>query len=876
MLDAFLRQNVAAAAQLVELFDTGRQLHKFEDTEFPEELEDQDPDYLSSIRAMIVGPFSLDPLLVGLSDVYERIRELETKREVAQNTWVPPTRFVRATTKFWVKPLDVTRIKCEVIKHLPISIFGRQDNIVNGAGQTGNLQEADLCDWACISSLYFDDAEMQTYASRLRKEDGAQVVRIRWYGERTDDPNFKVWVERKVHREPWTGDRSYKERCGIEQRHAAAVLSGKVKAEEIARDSSDVAVLGSIQSFLSENAQVPVMRTVCNRTAFQEKSNALIRISLDGQLHMIRELSAPHALGGWCRDMRNPCGDGDVVHFPFYVAEVKLQVDSPPQWLQDLISGGLMLPAPRFSKHLHGTASLFPDSVEGLPYWFVNNHNGTYSPATWEEMAATEDPYEKEAAPWMFPGMDQLPLAARLSEAFKRRMWGRSSSAGPEKGLLRATPPAAPKQTITGQNTSGPGTPDCEQEVEQRQSSGTTLSATNDGPISSYHHQDPPGSSLSSALEPGLALGQSTCTCATAHRALSEPRLGSASSAIAPAQICCNVRVLPTSRTLSCAIVEKEGPPLKDGQCKAKSVNHAEVTNISQGPSLPLNGSSSQVDQACTTHSTSSYSEGASHQRDHLSLEMQHAAPATELDSSRAPIASESRCTRVTSSTKMEECSRTGDDGLHLLEAMSSGRSSSSSKGKGYIVVDILEDKTAVQRDNGDKQKIGGLRRFLPARWKKSDTPLEKLPKSSSGVAGYRAKALVRTRVEPKTFFANERTFLAWLHISVLIMFMALSLLGGSTLTGSGPGLEGSSGSSSCSGSFNCRAAKYAGIIIAPVAALFMVYAFYMYKKRTIQILRRSKVRYDDQRGPIMLVILLIVATLTAFVITAQAALKEA
>lgn len=58
---------------------------------------------------------------------------------------------------------------------------------------------------------------------------------------------------------------------------------------------------------------------------------------------------------------------------------------------------GTLLPAPRFSKHLHGTASLFPDAVEGLPYWFVDNHDGTFSPASWEEMAATEelDQYEK-------------------------------------------------------------------------------------------------------------------------------------------------------------------------------------------------------------------------------------------------------------------------------------------------------------------------------------------------------------------------------------------------------------------------------------------------------------------------------------------------
>jgi hypothetical protein len=39
------------------------------------------------------------------------------------------------------------------------------------------------------------------------------------------------------------------------------------------------------------------------------------------------------------------------------------------------------------------------------------------------------------------------------------------------------------------------------------------------------------------------------------------------------------------------------------------------------------------------------------------------------------------------------------------------------------------------------------------------------------------SKALVRTRVDPKTFFANERTFLQWLQIAVLVMFTALSLL---------------------------------------------------------------------------------------------------
>lgn len=68
---------------------------------------------------------------VGLSDVYERIRELETNVKIKQQAWVPPSRFVRATTKFWVKPEHATFLKCEIIKHLPISIFSKQYNFVD-------------------------------------------------------------------------------------------------------------------------------------------------------------------------------------------------------------------------------------------------------------------------------------------------------------------------------------------------------------------------------------------------------------------------------------------------------------------------------------------------------------------------------------------------------------------------------------------------------------------------------------------------------------------------------------------------------------------------------------------------------------------------
>ena len=73
-----------------------------------------------------------------------------------------------------------------------------------------------------------------------------------------------------------------------------------------------------------------------------------------------------------------------------------------------------------------------------------------------------------------------------------------------------------------------------------------------------------------------------------------------------------------------------------------------------------------------------------------------------------------------------------------------------------------------------------------------------------------RARGLVRTRVEPKVFFANERTFLQWLQISVLLMLTGLSLLGGSSssLGGSSGGSSSGSSSTCAAGDTACKASK--------------------------------------------------------------------
>ena len=67
-----------------------------------------------------------------------------------------------------------------------------------------------------------------------------------------------------------------------------------------------------------------------------------------------------------------------------------------------LTTAGALLHAPRFSKYLHGVASLLASQIDRVPYWFLPEgapskpgEGQLMSPATWDEMASQEDRYKK-------------------------------------------------------------------------------------------------------------------------------------------------------------------------------------------------------------------------------------------------------------------------------------------------------------------------------------------------------------------------------------------------------------------------------------------------------------------------------------------------
>lgn len=65
---------------------------------------------------------------------------------------------------------------------------------------------------------------------------------------------------------------------------------------------------------------------------------------------------------------------------------------------------------------------------------------------------------------------------------------------------------------------------------------------------------------------------------------------------------------------------------------------------------------------------------------------------------------------------------------------------------------------------------------------------------------------------------------------------------------------------------------QIAGAIIAPVGIIFMLYALWIYKARTQNILRRQAVRYDDQCGPTVLTIVLVIVMLAAYALAVRTA----
>jgi uncharacterized membrane protein YidH (DUF202 family) len=115
------------------------------------------------------------------------------------------------------------------------------------------------------------------------------------------------------------------------------------------------------------------MRTQYMRTAFQIPFDATVRVSLDTNLCMISERGYDLESGKrWHRDPKVPIKNTEIARFPHAVLEIKLEVKegaSTPQWVTDLQNSGMLYEVHKFSKFIHGCATLQSEDVRAVPYW---------------------------------------------------------------------------------------------------------------------------------------------------------------------------------------------------------------------------------------------------------------------------------------------------------------------------------------------------------------------------------------------------------------------------------------------------------------------------------------------------------------------------
>eukprot|EP00578_Thalassiosira_sp_NH16_P025866 CAMPEP_0181087768 /NCGR_PEP_ID=MMETSP1071-20121207/6443_1 /TAXON_ID=35127 /ORGANISM="Thalassiosira sp., Strain NH16" /LENGTH=741 /DNA_ID=CAMNT_0023169667 /DNA_START=113 /DNA_END=2338 /DNA_ORIENTATION=- len=313
-------------------------------------------------QAWVRGDYS--DVVVRLSAIYSALRNdhaAEENKDASQS-------FLRSTTKYWIRTEDVSRVKYAVLKHLPVFL------------QKTSTGESDS---QLTNSVYFDNDQLELYHGRLDKTPGAIAYRLRWYG--AGDPKV-VFCERKTHRDTWTGEASVKERFIVDHSEVKQVLNdeypiSKKRDEMLAKKKATQAEVEDWEELVREMIQVvqskqlvPTMRTQYMRTAFQIPFDATVRISLDTNLCMISERGYNTQNGAkWFRDPDVSLADNEITRFPHAILEVKLELgganSEPPQWVTELQNSGMLYEVHKFSKFIHGCASLLPEYVRSVPYW---------------------------------------------------------------------------------------------------------------------------------------------------------------------------------------------------------------------------------------------------------------------------------------------------------------------------------------------------------------------------------------------------------------------------------------------------------------------------------------------------------------------------
>ena len=379
---------------------------------------------VSSIRPLVKSrmadvPFNNEdysPLLYRLSAMYSFARQnLEGQDRPLSLVESIAAEESYITHKFWVHMDNLLEVKTIILRRLPVLVYNPQtEKVADGSQQDPS-----------ITSIYFDNPDFTLYSNKVEHKTDASNLRLRWYGKLSQKP--EIMLEKKTVK---TENSSADERFPIKDKYIQPFIKGDYHMEKaIEKRSSRYGEealesfkkgVNDIQSFIKEYDLQPVLRANYTRTAFQIPGDDRVRISIDTNLAFIREDAI---------DSDRPCRDpedwhrrdiddaemewpfksirkGELATFPHAVLEIKVKNDKHYEWIDDLMNSHLVKEAAKFSKFVHGVASLFEDNVNTFPFWL----------STLEE-DIRQDPevaFEKEQAKKLKQQQDELAVGSLM------------------------------------------------------------------------------------------------------------------------------------------------------------------------------------------------------------------------------------------------------------------------------------------------------------------------------------------------------------------------------------------------------------------------------------------------------------------------------
>ncbi|KAM0680032.1 vacuolar transporter chaperone [Glugoides intestinalis] len=114
---------------------------------------------------------------------------------------------------------------------------------------------------------------------------------------------------------------------------------------------------------------------------------------------------------------------------------------------------------------------------------------------------------------------------------------------------------------------------------------------------------------------------------------------------------------------------------------------------------------------------------------------------------------------------------------------------------------------------------------------------------SQSLVSEDRTRIAIPVRVEPKAFFANERTFLSWVQFAIFLGGIGTAMVGLGDVH-----------------------AYMCGVMLVGISAIFAFYALYLFHSRAMRIRAKDPGPYEDIVGPLILVSLFILVMILSFI----------